>query len=154
MPWFSAAIRDNESHGADVCFRRRWRKKRTDGKTGAETERLLLQHVEAVPVAAEILDLAGRQLEPRAELAVLEEDVCVAKARCVEVLPLAFLRQDPLDALNESDLFQDSDLAVTRRDWDAVPLADFLSADLPLVRREEDLGAVFVGQELGCLERR
>src|SRR6266568_3949222 len=69
---------------------------------GIETARLLLEHVEAVPVTAEILDLTGRELEPRAELAVLEEDVCVAKARGVEVLPLAFLRQDSLDALYSS----------------------------------------------------
>src|SRR6266581_8140354 len=136
MAWFSAAIRDNESHGAGACVRpSETREKKMGWSRGIETARLLLQHVEAVPVAAEILDLTGRELEPRAKLAVLEEDVCVAKARGVEVLPLAFLRQDSLDALDEPDLFQNPDLAVARRDRDAVPLADLLSADLPLVRR-------------------
>src|SRR6266540_1271369 len=150
MAWFSAAIRDNELHGAGACVRPS--ETREKKKRGIETARLLLQHVEAVPVAAEILDLTGRELEPRAKLAVLEEDVCVAQARGVQVLPLALLRQDSLDALDEPDLFQNPDLAVARRDRDAVPLADLLGADLPLVRREEDLRAVFVGQELGCLE--
>src|SRR6266571_5913331 len=114
----------------------------------------LLHQVEAVPVAAEVLDLARRQLEAGAQLAVLEEDVRVPQAGGVEVLPLALLGEDALDALDESDLFEDADLAVAGRDRDAIALADFLGADFPLVRGEKDLGAVFVGQKLGRLERR
>src|SRR2546428_5481907 len=106
----------------------------------------LLHQVEAVPVAPEVLDLARRQLEPGAELAVLEEDVRVPEAGCVEVLPLPLLGEDALDALDESDLLEDADLAVAGGDWDAVPLADLLGADFPLVRCEKYLVSVVVGQ--------
>src|SRR3989442_6135335 len=114
----------------------------------------LLHQVEAVPVAPEVLDLARRQLEAGAELAVLEEDVRVPEAGCVEVLPLPLLGEDALDALDEPDLLEDPDLAVAGGDWDAVPLADLLGTDFPLVRGEKDLGAVFVGQKLRRLEGR
>src|SRR3989449_7155399 len=114
----------------------------------------LLHQVEAVPVAPEVLDLARRELEAGAELAVLEEDVRVPEAGGVEVLPLPLLGEDALHALDESDLLEDADLAVTGSNRDAVPLADFLGADFPLVRGEKDLGAVFVGQKLGGLEGR
>src|SRR2546426_1496153 len=114
----------------------------------------LLHQVEAVPVAPEVLDLAGRQLEACAELAVLEEDIRVPEAGCVEVLPLPLLGEDALNALDESDLLEDPDLPVAGGDRDAVPLADFLGTDFPLVRGEKDLGAVFVGQKLGRLEGR
>jgi len=63
-----------------------------------------------------------------------------------QVLPLPLLGEDALDALDESDLLEDADLAVTGGDRDAVPLADFLGTDFPLIGREKDLGAVFVGQ--------
>src|SRR3989441_9091448 len=86
----------------------------------------LLHQVEAVPVAPEVLDLARGQLEAGAELAVLEEDVRVPQAGCVEVLPLPLLGEDALDALDESDLLEDADLAVAGGDRDAVSLADFL----------------------------
>src|SRR6266487_17454 len=152
MTWFSNAIGDNGSHARALVSAIDPARKRRDGKRRIETVRLLLQHVEAVPVAAEILDLAGRELEPRAKLAVLKEDVCVPKAGSVEVLPLALLREDSLDALDQPDLFQDPNLAVARRDRDAVSLADFLGADPPLVRGEQDFRAVFVRQKLGCLE--
>src|SRR6266508_129871 len=132
--------------------RRSRKKKEGMGERRIETARLLLQHVESVPVAAEVLDLAGRELEPRAKLAVLEEDVRVAKARGVQILPLALLGEDSLDALDEPDLFQNPDLPVASRDRDAVSLADFLGADLSLVGGEEDFRAVFVRQKLGCLE--
>src|SRR5437870_13834407 len=102
----------------------------------------LLHQVEAVPIAPEVLDLARGQLEAGAELAVLEEDVCVPETRCVEVLPLPLLGQDAFDALDESDLFEDADLAVAGGDRDAVSLADFLGADFSLVGREKDLGTV------------
>ena len=114
----------------------------------------LLHQIEAVPVSAEVLDLAGGELEPGAELAVLEEDVCIPEAGCVEVLPLPLLGEDALDALDESDLLEDPDLAVACGDRDAVPLADLLGADFPLVGGEKDFGAVFVGQKLGRLEGR
>src|SRR6059036_711646 len=102
----------------------------------------------------EVLDLARRQLEACAELAVLEEDIRVPEAGCVEVLPLPLLGEDALNALDESDLLEDPDLPVAGGDRDAVPLADFLGTDFPLVRGEKDLGAVFVGQKLGGLEGR
>ena len=114
----------------------------------------LLHQVESVPVAAEVLHLAGRELESGPQLAVLEEDVRIAQTRCVEVLSLPLLGQNPLDALDEADLFQNPYLAVTRRDRDPVSLADFLGADLAFIGREKDLGAVLVRQELGRLERR
>src|SRR2546428_13875242 len=114
----------------------------------------LLHQVEAVPVAAEVLDLARRQLEAGAELAVLEEDVRVPEAGCVEGLPLALLGEDALDALDESDLLEDADLAVTCGDRDAVPLADFLGTDFPLVRGEKDLGAVLLRHSMHGLESR
>src|SRR2546428_6754384 len=113
-----------------------------------------LHESEAIPVSAEVLDLALGEVEPGAELAVLEEDVRVPEAGCVEVLPLPLLGEDALDALDEPDLLEDSDLAVAGGDRDAVPLADLLGTDFPLVRGEKDLGAVFVGQKLGRLEGR
>src|SRR5881409_3441420 len=114
----------------------------------------LLHQIEAVPVSAEVLDLARGELEPGAELAVLEEDVCVPEAGCVEVLPLPLLGEDALNALDESDLLEDPDLPVAGGDRDAVPLADFLGTDFPLVRGEKDLGTILVCQELGRLEGR
>src|SRR5919198_2506156 len=116
--------------------------------------RLLLHQVEAVPIAAEVLDLSGGQLESRAELAVLEEDVRIAQAGGVQVLPLPLLSEDALDALDQPDLLEDADLAVACRDRDAIPLADFLGADLPLVCGEKDLRAVFIRQELRSFEGR
>src|SRR5206468_11151231 len=95
-----------------------------------------------------------RQLEAGAEIAVLEEDVCVPEARCVEVLPLPLLGQDAFDALDESDLFEDADLAVAGGDRDAVSVADLLGADFSVVGRDEDLGTVLGGQKLGRLEGR
>src|SRR5256885_15284888 len=128
--------------------RKRWDGKNRDGPN------LTASSGPSRPVAAEVLDLARRQLEPGAELAVLEEDVCVPQARGVEVLPLPLLGEDALDALDESDLLEDADLAVAGSNRDAVPLADFLGTDFPLVRGEKDLGTVFVGQQLGGLEWR
>ena len=90
-----------------------------------------MEQVEAVPIPAEVLHLARGELEPRAELPVFEEDVRVPKARGVKVLPLALLRQDPLDALDQADLFKDPDLAVAGRDRDAVSLRDLLGGDPP-----------------------
>src|SRR5438128_11743443 len=104
----------------------------------------LLHQVEAVPVAPEVLDLARRQLEAGAELAVLEEDVRVPEAGCVEVLPLPLLGEDALDALDESDLLEDADLAVTGGNRYAVPLADVLGVDFRVVGSEEDPVGVFV----------
>src|SRR2546428_5935242 len=107
----------------------------------------LLHQIEAIPVSAEVLDLARGELEPGAELAVLEEDVCVPEAGCVEVLPLPLLGEDALDALDEPDLLEDTDLAVACGDRDAVPLADLLGTDLPDVSRYEDPGRVLVRQQ-------
>src|SRR2546426_9518075 len=109
---------------------------------------LLPQEVESVPLPAEVLDHAGRELEPCPELAVLEEYVRVPQAGCVEVLALSLLREDPVDALDKADLLEGPNLAVARGDRDPVPLADLLRADLALVRGEEDLGAVLIGQKL------
>src|SRR5438445_11648402 len=89
----------------------------------------LLHQIEAVPVCAEVLDLSRGALEPGAELAVLEEDVCVPEAGGVEVLPLPLLGEDALDALDEPDLLEDPDLAAACGDRDAVPLADLLGTD-------------------------
>src|SRR5947199_8137833 len=114
----------------------------------------LLHQVQAVPVAAEVLDLARRQLEAGAELAVLEEDVRVPEAGGVEVLPLPLLGEDALDALDESDLLEDADLAIACGDRDAVPLADLLGAEFPSVGGAPGRGAVFVGQRLARLEGR
>src|SRR2546422_10704029 len=116
--------------------------------------RSLPKQVEAVPVSAEVLDDARRELEPGPELPVLEEDVRVPQTRGVEVLSLALLREDAVHALDQADLFEGPDLTVARSDGDPVPLADFLRADLPLVGGEEDLGAVLVGQKLRGLQRR
>src|SRR5438132_5173578 len=112
----------------------------------------LLHQVESVPISAEILHLARGQLESGAELAVLEEDVRIPEAGRVEVLPLPLLGEDALDALNQAYLFQESYLTVAWRDRDAVPLADLLGTDLPLVRGEEDLRAVFVREQRGRFE--
>src|SRR2546426_11857354 len=108
----------------------------------------LLHQIEAVPVSAEVLNLARGELEPGAELAVLEEDVCVPEAGCVEVLPLPLLGEDALDALDESDLLEDPDLAVACGDPDAVQLADLLGTEFRVLGGEKDLGAAFVGREL------
>src|SRR5438876_9325445 len=114
----------------------------------------LFHQVETVPVSPEVLDLTRRQLEAGAELAVLEEDVCVPEAGRVEVLPLPLLGQDAFDALDEPDLLEDADLAVACGDWDAVFVADFLDAALWLLGREENLVTVLVGQKLGGVEWR
>src|SRR5438309_11918977 len=95
----------------------------------------LLHQIEAVPVSAEVLDLAGGELEPGAELAVLEGDVCIPEAGCVEVLPLPLLGEDALDALDESDLLEDLDLPVACGDRDAVLVADLLASAPPHVGR-------------------
>src|SRR5438128_379931 len=86
----------------------------------------LLHQIEAIPVSAEVLDLARGELEPGAELAVLEEDVCVPEAGCVEVLPLPLLGEDALDALDEPDLLEDPDLAVAGGNRDVVLVANLL----------------------------
>src|SRR5437773_12579276 len=114
----------------------------------------LFHQVETVPVSPEVLDLTRRQLEAGAELAVLEEDVCVPEARCVEVLPLPLLGQDAFDALDEPDLLEDADLAVACGDWDVVSVADFLGAEFSVVGREKDLVTVLVGQKLGGVDLR
>src|SRR5947209_9712179 len=103
----------------------------------------LLHQIEAIPVSAEVLDLARGELEPGAELAVLEEDVCVPEAGCVEVLPLPLLGEHALDALDKTDLLEEPDLAVACGDRDAVQLSDLMGTDLALVGVEKDLGPVF-----------
>src|SRR6266581_461801 len=153
MAWFSGAIGDNDFRApAPASDLNRGTEK--GGMGGIESGVSLLHQIEAVPVSAEVLDLARGELEPGAELAVLEEDVGVPEAGCVEVLPLPLLGEDTLDTLDEPDLLEDSNLAVAGSDRDAVPLADLLGTDFPLVRGEKDLGAVFVGQKLGRLEGR
>src|SRR5206468_2102827 len=109
-----------------------------NGRSGSAGGSLLHQ-VEPVPISAEVLHLARGQLEPGTQLPVLEEYVRVSEARGVQILPLSLLGEDPLDALDEADLFQDPNLAVTCRDRDAISLADFLGTDLPLVCGEENL---------------
>src|SRR5437667_12857655 len=109
----------------------------TDGRIRREA--LLLHQVEPVPISAEVLHLARGQLEPGTQLPVLEEYVRVSQARGIQILPLPLLGEDPLDALDEADLFQDPNLAVTCRDRDDISLADFLGTDLPLAYAEADL---------------
>ena len=111
------------------------------GATAIGAGRSLLHQIESVPVPAEILHLARGQLESGAELAVLEEDVRIAEAGCVEVLPLPLLGEDALHALDEADLFENPYLAVARRDRYAVSLADLLGADLPKVAPVLSTGA-------------
>src|SRR3970040_872105 len=115
---------------------------------------LLTGGIEPVSVTAEVPHDARGELESRPELPVLEEDVSVAQARRVEVLALALLGEDSVDALDQATLFEDPDLAVARRNRDPISLADLLRANPALVRREKDLRAVFVGQKLRRLERR
>src|SRR5881398_4226361 len=116
-------------------------------------EALLLHQVKPVPISAEVLHLARGQLEPGTQLPVLEKYVRVSQTRGVEILPLSLLGQDSLDALDEADLFQDPDFAVTGRNRDAISLADFLGADLPLVCGQENLCAVLVREKLGRFQR-
>src|SRR5216117_3427586 len=123
----------------------------TDGRIRGEA--LLLHQVEPVPISAEVLHLARGQLEPGTQLPVLEKYVRVSEARGVQILPLPLLGEDPLDALDQADFFQDPNLAVTCRDRDAISLADFLGADLPLVCGEENLRAVFIRKKLGRFQR-
>src|SRR3970040_2305938 len=115
---------------------------------------LLTEGIEPPPVSAEISHAARGERESSAELPVLEEDVSVAQARRVEVLALALLGENSVDALDQASLFEDPNLAVARRDRDPISLADLLRANPALVRREKDLRAVFVGQKLRRLERR
>src|SRR5438445_12208959 len=91
----------------------------------------LLHQIEAVPVSAEVLDLAGGELEPGAELAVLEEDVCIPEAGCVEVLTLPLLGEDALDALVQFDLLEDLDLLIACGDLDTVSLDDLMAVAFP-----------------------
>src|SRR5207253_10426577 len=123
----------------------------TDGRIRREA--LLLHQVEPVPISAEVLHLARGQLEPGTQLPVLEEYVRVSQARGVQILPLPLLGEDPLDALDEADLFQDPNLAVTCRYRGAISLADFLCTDFPLVCGEENLRAVFIRKKLGRFQR-
>src|SRR5947208_15980639 len=102
-----------------VHYARLGNRKRGMGRIGMGRISLFHQ-VETVPVSPEVLDLTRRQLEAGAELAVLEEDVCVPEARCVEVLPLPLLGQDAFDALDQPDLFENAELAVAGGDWDVV----------------------------------
>src|SRR5438094_8722026 len=129
-----------------VHYARLGNRKRGMGRIGMGRMSLFHQ-VETVPVSREVLDLTSRQLEAGAELAVLEEDVCVPEARCVEVLPLPLLGKDAFDALDESDLFEDADLAVAGGDRDVVPLADLLDARCWVVGRNKDLVRVLVGEQ-------
>src|SRR6266581_4072285 len=107
----------------------------------------LLHQIEAVPVSAEVLDLAGGELEPGAELAVLEEDVCIPEAGCVEVLPLPLLGEDALDALDESDLLEDPDLPVACGDRDVILVADLLDGARRDLSRYENPLRVLVREQ-------
>src|SRR6266568_9659694 len=139
MAWFSGAIGDNDFRApAPASDLNRGTEK--GGMGGIESGVSLLHQIEAVPVSAEVLDLARGELEPGAELAVLEEDVGVPEAGCVEVLPLPLLGEDALDALDESDLLEDPDLPVACGDRDAVPLADLLALVFPLLVAEKVFG--------------
>src|SRR2546426_11020132 len=109
--------------------------------------RLLINRVESVPVPAEVLYHACRELEPRAELPVLEEYVRVPKAGRVQVLALPFLREDPVDTLDETDLFEGPNLAVARGDGDVVLVADFLDGARAFLCRNENPLRVLVRQE-------
>src|SRR5439155_23451081 len=132
-PWSTGPIDDNDCRAALRRPRSTGKQKKGGWEESGWGRVSLLHQVQAVPVAPEVLDLARRQLEPGAELAVLEEDVRVPEAGCVEVLPLPLLGKDALDALDESDLLEDAGLAVAGGDRHALPLADFLGADFPLV---------------------
>src|SRR5438445_8742263 len=149
--WFSDAIGDNVLLAAAPPHLMHG-KRDGIGSIAIRGPGSLLHQVESVPISAEILHLARGQLESGAELAVLEEDVRIPEAGRVEVFPLPLLREDALDALDQADFFQDSYLTVACRDRDTVPLADLLGTDLPLVRGEEDLRAVFVREQLGRFE--
>src|SRR5437667_2035659 len=120
-----------------VHYARLGNRKRGMGRIGMGRISLFHQ-VETVPVSPEVLDLTRRQLEAGAELAVLEEDVCVPEARCVEVLPLPLLGQDAFDALDEPDLLEDADLAVAGGDRDVVLVADFLDGPFSALGRNEN----------------
>src|SRR3990172_12819462 len=109
---------------------------------------LLTEESEPVPVPAEIPHGARGELESRPELPVLEEDVSVAKARRVEVLPLALLGENSVDALDQASLFEDPDLAIARRNRDPISLADLLRANPALVCREKDLLSLFIFHNL------
>src|SRR5205823_13828904 len=65
-----------------------------------------LHDVDGLPVAAEVLCDARRELEPHSEAAVLEEDVRVLELGHVEGDPLAFLGQRPLRAADEARLLE------------------------------------------------
>src|SRR5436309_13218978 len=126
-----------------VHYARLGNRKRGMGRIGMGRISLFHQ-VETVPVSPEVLDLTRRQLEAGAELAVLEEDVCVPEAGRVEVLPLPLLGQDAFDALDQPDLLENADLAVACGDRDVVFLADLLDGALRVVGRYENLGRVLV----------
>src|SRR5688572_15809254 len=111
MTSFLGAIGDNVTPWAVPSSARKpeGRKRKSIGVAGNS---LLFHQVETVPVSAEVPDLSRGQLESSPEFPVLEEDVRVPEARRVEVLALTLLCKDPLHALDQSDLFQDSNLAV------------------------------------------
>src|SRR5436309_13518257 len=119
-----------------------------NGRSGSAGGSLLHQ-VEPVPISAEVLHLARGQLEPGTQLPVLEEYVRVSQGGGAQILPLPLLGVEPLDALDEADLFQDPNLAVTCRDRDAISLADFLGTERPPVCGDDNLRAVFIGEMLG-----
>src|SRR5438552_16337451 len=129
-----------------VHYARLGNRKRGMGRIGMGRISLFHQ-VETVPVSPEVLDLTRRQLEAGAELAVLEEDVCVPEAGRVEVLPLPLLGQDAFDALDESDLFEDADLAVAGGDRDVVFVADLLDGECWDLGRKKNPRTVLVGEQ-------
>lgn len=65
---------------------------------------LLPQETQAIPIAAEILDGARGELEPCPQVSILEEDVGVLEAGSVQILPLAFLSEDSVNALDQADM--------------------------------------------------
>src|SRR3989442_1295616 len=85
-------------------------------------------------------------------LSPLEASQLLTDEYSAKILLATYKRK--ISALDEPDLLEDADLAVAGGNRDAVPLADFLGTDFPLVRSEKDLGTVFVGQQLGGLEGR
>src|SRR3989475_6311163 len=103
--------------------------------------------VHGLPIAAEVLRDAGRELESDPQAAVLEEDVGVLQLGHVERDALALLGQGALRAPDEASAFERVDASVASGDRDAVHPAEVDRGFRLLERRHENLCRILVGHE-------
>src|SRR2546422_7163317 len=103
--------------------------------------------IHGLPIAAEVLGDAGRELESNPQAAVLEEDVGVLQLGHVERDALALLGEGALRAPDEASALEGVDAPVASGDRDAVHPAEVDRGFRLLERRHENLCRILVGHE-------